>query len=107
MTLEQAKALTWRDELHYTGRRPCTITIGPRGGYSESITRARVSGAVKTWKRDPSRVRVPVKHGLYGSGYIDEHNLADWHLASECQAIAGYHNMSAGLTSVTFTHKED
>jgi hypothetical protein len=106
MTLEQAKQLSYHDELHYTGRHPCSITIGPRGGVRESITRVRVSGKPQTWKRDSSRIRVPVKHGLYESGYIDEHNLADWHLASDCHACLAHDAMPAGLVGVTFTHKE-
>lgn len=27
--------------------------------------RWKVSGMVKTWKRSPERIRVPLKHGLY------------------------------------------
>lgn len=37
--------------------------------------RWRVNGQVKIWKRDPSRIQVPMKHGLYEFGYLDEHNL--------------------------------
>ena len=32
--------------------------------------RFRVSGKVKTWKRDKYRIKVPIKHGLYDNGYI-------------------------------------
>ena len=35
------------------------ILIDPRG------KRWKVNGEVKTWKRDKSRIRVPLKHGLY------------------------------------------
>lgn len=40
----------------------------------------RVNGKVKTWKRDPSRVHIPVKHGLYNYGYVTEKDLPfiDW-----------------------------
>ncbi len=41
-----------------------------------SPARWRVNGQVKTWKRNPARVRVPLKHGLYDYGYLDETNLA-------------------------------
>jgi hypothetical protein len=27
--------------------------------------RCRVNGAAKTWKRDPSRVELPIKYGMY------------------------------------------
>jgi hypothetical protein len=48
--------------------------------------RWRVSGRVRTWKRDSQRVEVPLKHGLYshgtlylhpaqGSGNLDEFTL--------------------------------
>lgn len=35
----------------------------------------RVNGAVQTWKRDSSRVRVPVKHGLYAYDALTEDTL--------------------------------
>lgn len=37
--------------------------------------RFRVNGKVKRWKRDPDRVQVPVKRGLYEYGYIDNGNF--------------------------------
>lgn len=58
LTLEQAKALKRGDILHDKG-----------------MGRWKVNGQVKTWKTDPTRVRVPVKHGLYAYGYITEANL--------------------------------
>lgn len=48
ITLTQAKAL-----------KPGDILIDTRG------KRWKVNGAVKTWKTDPNRIRVPLKHGLY------------------------------------------
>lgn len=30
--------------------------------------RAKVNGKVKTWKRDPNRVEVPIKYGMYEYG---------------------------------------
>lgn len=44
--------------------------------------RYRVNGAVQTWKRDPSRVRVPLKHGLYAYDYLTEDNL-HWYTLDE------------------------
>ncbi len=29
-----------------------------------------VNGMVKTWKRDTSRIKVPLKRGLYETGYL-------------------------------------
>lgn len=34
--------------------------------------RWRVNGQVKTWKRDPKRVQVPLKYGLYMFGHLTE-----------------------------------
>lgn len=48
ITLKQAKEL-----------RPGTILIDTRG------KRWKVNGQVKLWKRDPNRIHVPLKHGLY------------------------------------------
>lgn len=84
MTLTEAKNLTAGAVLHYTGRRACSRAVGPRGGVKESITRARVNGAVKTWKRDAARVQVPIKHGLYEYTYITENNLEHWHVEASC-----------------------
>ena len=32
--------------------------------------RFRVMGSVKTWKRDPNRIRIPLKRGLYETGEL-------------------------------------
>ena len=40
--------------------------------------RARVNGNVKTWKRSPERVRVPMKRGLYEYFYITEENMHEF-----------------------------
>lgn len=42
--------------------------------------RFRVSGKVKTWKRDPSRVEVPLKRGMYESNHIDSSTANRWTL---------------------------
>ena len=43
--------------------------------------RVRVSGMLKTWKRDPERFKLPVKYGLYENGYITPENAGEWVLA--------------------------
>ena len=35
------------------------------------VAQVKINGAVKTWKRDPSRVEVPVKYGLYEYARFD------------------------------------
>ena len=37
-------------------------------------TRARVTGKVQTWKTRPDDFRVPIKRGLYDSGYLTPSN---------------------------------
>ena len=60
ITLEQAKSLTWRDNLEH-------VKLTNADG---TPMRFRVNGMVKTWKRDVNRIRVPLKHGLYDTGYL-------------------------------------
>ena len=59
ITLDNLKALTPNEAIYI-----------PRAG--KSPERWRVNGAVKVWKRDASRVRVPVKHGLYAYDAVTE-----------------------------------
>ncbi len=40
--------------------------------------RARVNGRCKTWKRDPKRFRLPMKHGMYNYFYIEPRNAHEW-----------------------------
>ena len=71
ITLEVAKNLHHREILH-------------AGGMTGRCTRWRVNGKVKTWKRSPEKLRIPVKHGLYSYDTIFEHDLPLLHLESEC-----------------------
>ena len=43
----------------------------------------RINGKIKWWKRDPTRVSVPLKFGLYGYGYLNNFTQEDFHLVSE------------------------
>jgi hypothetical protein len=45
-----------------------------------SPQRFKVNGNVKTWKKDNSRIRVPLKRGLYEFGYLDEYNISQFDL---------------------------
>ena len=65
MTLSEVKELKHGEILHHVTELNADKT--PQ--------RWRVSGMVKTWKRDASRVKVPVKHGMYDNGYITEDNM--------------------------------
>lgn len=47
----------------------------------------RRNGKTQTWKRDPERFRVPIKHGLYAYGQLTSERHRDSplvHVASEC-----------------------
>ncbi len=40
--------------------------------------RVRVSGKCQTWKTRPNEFKLPVKYGLYESGYITNDNASEW-----------------------------
>jgi len=40
--------------------------------------RVRVTGKCKTWKTRPTHFRLPVKYGMYESGYITHENCKEW-----------------------------
>ena len=62
MTLRQAKQLKHGDVLE------CQVHKNANG----TPQRWKVTGKVKTWKRDKNKVKVPIKRGLYEYGYITE-----------------------------------
>ena len=68
MNLAQAK------KLHYHQ------TIYEKGAFNSDGTprRWRVSGKVQTWKKDKTRIRVPLKHGMYNNGELTQKNLSDF-----------------------------
>jgi len=84
MTKEDALNLKYRDEVHF---KECRKTVGPRGGVTITHTIVRVNGKVKTWKREPNRFCIPVKHGLYDSGYITEYSAENYHLPKDCPLL--------------------
>jgi hypothetical protein len=65
ITLEQAKLLKVGQTIYQIDEYNADGT--PR--------RWKVNGAVKLWKRSPGRIQIPLKHGLYAFGYLDEYNL--------------------------------
>jgi hypothetical protein len=74
ITIEQAKQLTYRDELHYNSIKNSNGTCA----------RIRINGKVKLWKRNPNRIEIPYKHGLYDYGYLTENNINQFHFPSDC-----------------------
>jgi len=63
MTMTEAKNLRKGQILHHTTRR----------NSDGSPQRWKVNGKVKTWK--DGRIRIPVKHGLYTHGAIENDSL--------------------------------
>jgi hypothetical protein len=79
MTLAQLRALDYRAEVHHDRETQA------RG---QSCYVVRVTGRVRTWKRDKTRTEVPAKWGIRGPHYtLTQHDLSDWHLASECPRL--------------------
>lgn len=71
MTLPEAKALQYGQTLHWLGGKNA----------DGSPMRYKVNGAPKTWKRQPERVQVPLKRGLYEFTYLTELELDQFEIA--------------------------
>lgn len=71
LTFAEALTLEYGDYLH--DRSNSNSDGSPR--------RWKVSGRVQTWKRDPSRIRIPLKHGLRSYDALTE---ADFDSAGLC-----------------------
>lgn len=80
MTRSQAVTLTVGTIIHQnTGKNADGTCI-----------RWRVNGQVKEWVRDPKRFRIPIKHGMYDFGYLEEINLDKFHLPTMCCSYNKY-----------------
>ena len=55
----------------------------------------RRTGKTKLWKTRPTEFRIPVKFGLYESGYITHANWQGWHDGQwqDCAACEQYERM--------------
>ena len=84
---QEAVAASYRQEFHH----------GTRRNADNTPMRVRVNGACKTWKTRPLEFRLPVKHGMYDSGYITHENAAEWFL-TDTDAISS--GMDSALDSV-------
>jgi len=49
--------------------------------------RAKVTGKVKTWKRDPLRFEIPFKYGLYDYGKVTQDTAGEWSLSEEAAEV--------------------
>lgn len=77
LTIEQALTA---NEFH---AGECSRLVGPRGGVTITQEVWRRNGRTQTWKRNPERFRIPVKHGLRVYGNI-WHSYSDVHAAEDC-----------------------
>lgn len=76
LTLAQAKELQYGDILCQTD------AFGSDGMHR----RWKVAGMVKTWKRDETRIRVPLKHGLRSYDAIVESDFHNGTHGNLCRA---------------------
>ena len=65
ITLEQAKNLKYGQIVYHSINKNADGT--PQ--------RWKVNGKIKTWKRNPNKIKIPVKHGLNNFDYITEDDL--------------------------------
>jgi hypothetical protein len=65
--------------------RPATVYHRTKRNADGSALRVRSSGNCQTWKTRPEEFKLPVKYGLYESGYITHSNAADWSLEDPTQ----------------------
>lgn len=73
ITLEQAKGLSIGQILYHKIDR----------NRDHTPVRWKVNGKVKRWKRDPDRIRVPLKYGINVGWYLKNDNLKDFALTEE------------------------
>ena len=79
MTLDEAKRLQYGQHIWFVSM-------------SGDARRVKVNGAPKTWKRDASRVEVPVKYGMYEYARFDARDIAGGRLLIEVTAVWGEHD---------------
>jgi hypothetical protein len=78
ITLDQAKQLTHGTTLYHMEYR----------NRDKSPQRWRVNGKPQTWKTQPHKVRVPIKHGMYDFDYLTQDDL-DRLALTESEALEG------------------
>lgn len=59
-TLHEFRTLT-RDEILALGSGFHVLAIRNDG----KVGRVKINGSIRTWKRDPNRVEIPLKYGMY------------------------------------------
>ncbi len=79
LTFEQAKQLKPGDILY-------SLQASNAKGERQ---RWRVNGKVRTWKKSPARIYIPLKHGLYDYDSICEHDFQN----GICALVSLYENL--------------
>ena len=75
ITVEQAKLLHHGQILHDSYHK----------NSAGSCARWRLNGKVRRWVREPDRVEVPLKHGLWDYFTLSNVYLDQFHLAKDCK----------------------
>jgi hypothetical protein len=74
LTFEKAMKLTRGNKLAMNNHKNADGTC----------VRWKVNGVVKTWKTQPERFEIPVKHGMSDYGYVTEKNYFYFHINGSC-----------------------
>ena len=85
ITRTQAQELHHGDLVHVG---TCQKIIGPRGGRRFKITRLRVSGRFREFKRSLSWY-LPIKYGIRDSYRITNDNCTEFHAEYDCPVLFG------------------
>jgi hypothetical protein len=64
LTLEEKKAMPYSHVF--------ILCQNSRSPHYNKFLEVKVNGVSKVWKRNPEKVRIPFKYGLYQFGYITE-----------------------------------
>ena len=79
MTLDEAKQLEYGQIIYHAFARNA----------DGSPQRWRVAGTIKTWKRDPDRVEIKVRHGMHDHDLLDQWNLPLFYVSEDEAEVAG------------------
>lgn len=83
LTLEQAQALRMGGTIYH---------LTATQGNGKETYRARKTGAVKVWKRTGGW-RMPIKHGLYESGYVGTQGISTFGQQAGCWSLEDPRNV--------------
>lgn len=80
ITKEQALKLKDHEVLH-------ADSSGIYNQCRNKLSKWRVNGSCRVWKRSPHRFRVPLKHGLYEYWELTEKNASLFHREEDCSVV--------------------